>query len=81
MPFSRSSNSIGQKDALIAETAMGVSFWQTSVCPVILVRYPIPCVCMKEPPPPCWKCGQSPCVCIRKTKVKLANGKERTILQ
>jgi type I restriction enzyme R subunit len=39
----------------------------------------LPCVCVKEPPMPCWKCGQSPCVCIRKTKVKLADGKDRTI--
>lgn len=28
---------------------------------------------------PCWKCGQSPCVCIKRTKVKLADGKERQI--
>jgi type I restriction enzyme, R subunit len=38
-----------------------------------------PCVCIKELPPPCWKCGQSPCICIKKAKVKLADGKERTI--
>ncbi len=35
-----------------------------------------PCVC---PPEPCPKCGQRPCVCKRKAKVKLADGKERTI--
>jgi len=35
-----------------------------------------PCECPKEP---CAKCGQRPCVCIKKAKVKLANGKERTI--
>ncbi|MFM8365151.1 MAG: EcoAI/FtnUII family type I restriction enzme subunit R, partial [Verrucomicrobiota bacterium] len=35
-----------------------------------------PCVC---PPEPCPKCGQRPCVCLKKTKVKLADGKERTI--
>ncbi|MBI1912952.1 MAG: DEAD/DEAH box helicase family protein [Deltaproteobacteria bacterium] len=35
-----------------------------------------PCVCEKEP---CPKCGQSSCVCKRKAKVKLADGKERTI--
>ncbi len=36
-----------------------------------------PCVC---PPEPCGKCGQLPCVCRRnKVKVKLADGKERTI--
>jgi type I restriction enzyme R subunit len=53
-----------------------------------------PCVCMKEPPPPCYvcgkspctcpkdpcpKCGQRPCVCRKKTKVKLADGKSRHI--
>ncbi len=37
-----------------------------------------PCVC---PPEPCSKCGQRPCVCRKreKVKVKLADGKERTI--
>ena len=35
-----------------------------------------PCVC---PPEPCSKCGQRPCVCKKKAKVKLADGKERTI--
>jgi type I restriction enzyme R subunit len=51
----------------------------------------IPCVCEKEPCPkcgkrpcecekePCSKCGQRPCICIKKAKVKLADGKERTI--
>lgn len=53
-----------------------------------------PCVCIREPPPPCvvcgqqpcvcpkepcLKCGQRPCVCKKKAKVKLADGKERTI--
>jgi len=38
-----------------------------------------PCVGVKEPPPPCFKCHQSPCVCKKKAKVKLADGKERTI--
>jgi len=53
-----------------------------------------PCVCIKEPPPPCYvcgqqpcecdrkpcpKCGKRPCKCKRKAKVKLADGKERTI--
>jgi len=38
-----------------------------------------PCVCIKEPPPPCFKCGQSPCVCKKKAKIKLADGKERSI--
>ncbi len=38
-----------------------------------------PCICVKEPPMPCWKCGQSPCVCKKKAKIKLADGKERTI--
>ncbi|MDP2760642.1 MAG: DEAD/DEAH box helicase family protein, partial [Sideroxyarcus sp.] len=54
-------------------------------------RYP--CVCINEPPPPCYVCGQQPCVCIKepcpkcghrpctckKVRVKLADGKERTI--
>lgn len=35
-----------------------------------------PCECEKEP---CPKCGQRPCVCKKKAKVKLADGKERTI--
>lgn len=38
-----------------------------------------PCACIKEPPPPCYKCGERPCVCKKKVKVKLRNGKERTI--
>ncbi len=53
-----------------------------------------PCVCLKEPPAPCYlcgqspcacakdpcqKCGQRPCVCKRKAKVALADGKSRTI--
>jgi len=38
-----------------------------------------PCVCIKDPPPPCFKCGQTPCICKKKAKVKLADGKERTI--
>ncbi len=35
-----------------------------------------PCECEKEP---CPICGQRPCVCKKKAKVKLADGKERTI--
>jgi len=37
-----------------------------------------PCECPKEP---CQDCGQRPCICRRRTraKVKLADGKERTI--
>jgi type I restriction enzyme, R subunit len=35
-----------------------------------------PCICPKEP---CRRCGQRPCVCKKITKVKLADGKERTI--
>ena len=35
-----------------------------------------PCECPKEP---CPKCGRRPCVCKKKAKVKLADGKERTI--
>jgi len=42
-------------------------------CPVCGKR---PCQCPKEP---CPKCGQRPCVCRKKVKVKLADGKERTI--
>ena len=52
-----------------------------------------PCVCEKQPPKPCPECGQRPCVCLcpecgqrpcickrkKKAKVKLADGKERTI--
>lgn len=53
-----------------------------------------PCVCIKEPTPPCQRCGQSPCrcekepcpkcgqrpcVCKKKVKIKLADGKARTI--
>ncbi len=42
-------------------------------CPVCDSR---PCICEKEP---CPKCGQSPCECKKKIKIKLADGKERTI--
>ena len=35
-----------------------------------------PCECERKP---CPKCGQRPCVCKKKAKVKLADGKERTI--
>ncbi len=35
-----------------------------------------PCVCPSEP---CPKCGQRPCVCKKRAKVKLADGKARTI--
>ena len=53
-----------------------------------------PCVCVKEPLPPCYVCGQQPCicekepcpicgqrpcVCKKKAKVRLADGKERNI--
>jgi type I restriction enzyme R subunit len=52
-----------------------------------------PCVCVVKPPEPCEVCGQSPCECPcpkcgqrpcecqkrKKVKVKLADGKERTI--
>ena len=39
-----------------------------------------PCVCIREKEP-CPKCGELPCICKKKTKakVKLADGKERTI--
>ncbi len=42
-------------------------------CPVCGQR---PSVCEKEP---CPKCGKRPCECKKKAKVKLADGKERTI--
>nr|WP_163500910.1 DEAD/DEAH box helicase family protein [Halomonas socia] len=47
-------------------------------CPVCGER---PCQCEKQPPEPCEVCGERPCVCEkrRKVKVKLADGKERTI--
>ena len=35
-----------------------------------------PCECEQEP---CSKCGKRPCVCKKQAKVKLADGKERTI--
>jgi type I restriction enzyme, R subunit len=40
-----------------------------------------PCTCETPPPDPCDVCGQRPCVCQKKSKVKikLADGKERTI--
>ena len=34
---------------------------------------------MKDPPAPCYTCGQSPCVCPKKVKIKLKDGKEREI--
>ncbi|HEV2693878.1 MAG TPA: DEAD/DEAH box helicase family protein, partial [Verrucomicrobiae bacterium] len=59
-------------------------------CPKCGVR---PCVCVVKPPEPCPECGRSPCECPcpvcgqrpcecqkrKKVKVKLADGKERTI--
>ena len=42
-------------------------------CPVCGQR---PCECPKQP---CEVCGQRPCICRKKAKVKLADGKERTI--
>jgi len=35
-----------------------------------------PCICEREP---CPTCGQRPCVCTKKAKIKLADGKARTI--
>ena len=35
-----------------------------------------PCIC---PPEPCRKCGRRPCICKKKARVKLADGKERSI--
>lgn len=50
----------------------------TKPCPECEQR---PCVCEKAPPEPCPKCHEYPCVCQKKkkVKVKLADGKERTI--
>jgi len=63
--------------------------------PVVCEKcHSVPCVCIKEPPPPCYlcgkqpcecpkepceKCGQRPCVCKKKAKVRLADGKSRSI--
>jgi type I restriction enzyme R subunit len=49
--------------------------------PVCKVCGQRPCVCEKEPPEECPKCGESPCICKKKKKIKikLADGKERTI--
>jgi len=40
-----------------------------------------PCTCIVEPPEPCPVCGQYPCECEKekKIRIKLADGKERTI--
>jgi len=40
-----------------------------------------PCVCVVDDPEPCPVCGKAPCVCGRKKrlKIRLADGKERTI--
>jgi len=40
----------------------------------------LPCECVREPEP-CPKCGEIPCICRKrvKIKIKLADGKERTI--
>ncbi len=40
-----------------------------------------PCICDKPPPEPCEVCGERPCICKKKTRtrIKLADGKERTI--
>lgn len=47
-------------------------------CPVCGMT---PCECEVEPPEPCPECGEHPCVCEKRSrvKVKLADGKERTI--
>jgi len=39
----------------------------------------LPCECEAEPPVPCPDCNEIPCVCEKKIKIKLADGKERTI--
>ena len=42
-----------------------------------------PCICLKEPLPPCYVCGNDPCVCDnpqkRLIKIKLADGKIREL--
>lgn len=42
-----------------------------------------PCICIKEPEPPCYVCGNSPCICDippkRMIKVKLSDGKVREL--
>ncbi|HSH49543.1 MAG TPA: DEAD/DEAH box helicase family protein [Halomonas sp.] len=40
-----------------------------------------PCRCEKEPPEPCETCKEHPCVCEKRRtlKIKLADGKERTL--
>ena len=63
----------------------------TEVCAVC---QRVPCVCAREPSPPCYICGNRPCICPRtrcprcgnqpctcrqKAKIKLADGKERLI--
>ena len=63
--------------------------------PEICAKYhALPCICIKEPPIACYRCGispctcpkeacpkclQRPCVCKKKVKVKLADGKSRSI--
>ena len=63
---------------------------EEETCPKCGAR---PCLCVVKPPKPCEVCGQSPCECPcpkcgqrpcecerrKKVKVKLADGKERTI--
>ncbi|WFS63069.1 DEAD/DEAH box helicase family protein [Pseudodesulfovibrio thermohalotolerans] len=41
----------------------------------------LPCECEQPEPEPCPVCGETPCICrkVSKVKVKLADGKERTI--
>jgi type I restriction enzyme, R subunit len=49
---------------------------ETKPAPVCVTCGQTPCACEK---PPCPKCGKRPCECVKKIKVKLADGKERTI--
>jgi type I restriction enzyme R subunit len=49
---------------------------ETPACKVCGER---PCICEKEPPEECPVCGEYPCKCKKKLKIKLADGKERTI--
>ena len=40
-----------------------------------------PCICEREPLEPCPKCWEYPCICnrLKRVKIKLADGKERTL--
>lgn len=63
---------------------------QCGITPCICIKEPpppcyvcgnSPCTCEVGPPEPCPQCGESPCLCKKRArvKIKLADGKERTI--